>query len=103
MDIIVTGKQFEITDAIRDYAREKANKLPRYYDRVAEIEIVISKPDNHEYDVELIVHVDHHDNFVARRRNEDLYACIDEANDKMTRQLKDHKERLRNRKHPTHS
>jgi len=102
MDIIVTGKQFEITDAIRDYATDKVGKLPRYYDRVAELEVVISKPDSHEFEVEIIAHVDHHDNFVARRRHQDVYACIDEVTDKMTRQLKDHKERLRNRKHPTH-
>ena len=102
MDIIVTGKQFEITDAIREYAKEKVSKLPRYYDRVAELEVVIAKPDNHEFEVEVIAHVDHHDNFVARHRHQDLYACIDDVSDKMSRQLKDHKERLRNRKHPTH-
>jgi len=102
MDIIVTGKQFEITDAIRDYAQQKVSKLPRYYDRVAELEVVITKPDSHEYEVEVIAHVDHHDNFVARRRNHELYACIDEVTNKMERQLKDHKDRLRNRKHQAH-
>jgi putative sigma-54 modulation protein len=102
MDIIVTGKHVEITDAIRDYARSKVQKLPRYYDRVAEIEVLITKPDNHEFEVEIIAHVDHHDNFVARHRHQDLYGCIDDVTDKMTRQLKDHKERLRNRKHQAH-
>jgi len=101
MDIIVTGKQVEITDAIREYARTKVSKLPRYYNRITEIEIVATKPDSHEFDVEIIAHVDHHDNFVARRRNKDLYACIDEVTDKMERQLTDFKEKLRNRKHQT--
>ena len=102
MDIIVTGKQVEITDAIRSYARDKANKLPKYFDRIAEVEIVASKPDSHEYEVEMIAHVDHSENFVARRRHRDLYACIDEVADKVERQLTDHKEKLRNRKHKAH-
>jgi ribosomal subunit interface protein len=52
--------------------------------------------------VEFIVHVDGHEHFVARGRNTDLYACIDETSGKMERQLTDHKEKLRNRKHPSH-
>ncbi|MFP4145167.1 MAG: ribosome hibernation-promoting factor, HPF/YfiA family [Phycisphaeraceae bacterium] len=99
METTVTGRHVEITDAIRDYMTEKANRLPRYFDRVQQIEVIADKPDNRNYMVELIVHVEHHDAFVARGKNTDLYACVDEACDKMERQLTDHKEKLRNRKH----
>lgn len=99
METIVTGKHVEITDAIRTYAVDKVAKLPRYYDRVTTIEVIADKPDNHTFEVELIVHADHHQNFVARQRSGDLYACIDDVTDKLERQLTDYKEKLRNRKH----
>ncbi|HEX7009600.1 MAG TPA: ribosome-associated translation inhibitor RaiA [Phycisphaeraceae bacterium] len=100
MEITVSGKHIEITDAIRQYAMEKAAKLPRYFDRVQAIHVLADRSDSHGYLVEILVHVEHRDPFIARSHNEDLYACIDEVMDKMERQLTDHKEKLRNRKHP---
>lgn len=98
MEITVTGRHLEITDPIRNYAIEKAGKLPRYFDRVQLIEVVADKRENHHYEVEMIVHVERHDAFVGRSKAEDLYGCIDEVVDKMERQLTDHKEKIRDRK-----
>lgn len=98
MEIHVTGRHLEVTDALREYAIEKASKLPRYFDRVQQIEILLDRPNNQQYEVEFIVHVEHHDNFVARTPGTDLYGCIDETTDKLERQLTDHKEKLRDRK-----
>ncbi|MDH3584642.1 MAG: HPF/RaiA family ribosome-associated protein [Phycisphaerae bacterium] len=36
---------------------------------------------------------------MARNANDDVYAGIDDATDKLERQLSDHKKKLRNRKH----
>lgn len=100
MEVKVTGRHLEITPAIRDYATEKAGKLTRYFDRVSSIEVLADRGQNHNYQVEMIVHVERHEPFVARGNHEDLYASIDLVLDKMERQLTDHKEKLRNRKHP---
>ncbi len=99
MEIKLTGRHMEITDAIREYAESKAGKLPRYFDRTKAAEIVAERIHD-EFEVEMIAHVDHADPFVARTRGEDLYACIDDLVSKMERQLTDHKQKLRNRKHP---
>ncbi|MEX0885511.1 MAG: ribosome-associated translation inhibitor RaiA [Phycisphaeraceae bacterium] len=101
MEINVKGKHIDITEPIRDYAVDKAAKLPRYFARVQGIDVVLDKPDNRGYEVEMIVHVEHHEAFVGRAKGEDLYACIDEANDRLERQLTDHKEKLSDRKRPT--
>ena len=98
MEIKVTGKHIEVTDAMREYATDKASKLPRYFGRVQLIDVVLDKPDNRGYEVEMIVHVEHHEAFVGRSKGEDLYACIDEATDRLERQLTDHKEKLTDRK-----
>lgn len=99
MEITVTGRHMDITEAIREYAHGKANRLPRYYDRVQAVEVVTEKPDSHSFGVEFIVHVDGHEHFVASGKNSDLYACIDDTSSKVERQLSDYKERMRNRKH----
>ena len=100
MEITVTGRQVEITEPIRDYAYEKAGKLRKYFDRISMIEVVAGKHDHRTFDAEMIAHVDGHEHFVSHGKGDDLYACIDETTDKMERQLTDHKEKLRNRKHP---
>ncbi len=100
MEIVVTGRHMEITSAIRDYAQEKVSKLPRYFDRIQSIEVVAQKTDR-QHEMEIIVHADKTDPFVCKTSGSDLYACIDEAVDKLERRLTDHKGKLRNRKHNT--
>ena len=99
MEISISGRQIEITDPIRDYTEKRVGKLSRYYDRVRSIEVVADKSDRHGFEVETIVHVDQHEPFVAKNQDDDLYACIDQVVEKLERQLTDHKEKLRNRKH----
>lgn len=99
MEIKVSGKHLDITDAIRDYATEKVAKLPRYFDRVQQIHVIADRADHNRFNVEILVEAERTDSFVARVTVPDLYAGIDEAVQKMERQLTDHKERLRNRKH----
>lgn len=99
MQITVTGRHMEITDAIRAYVQQKFEKLPRYFDRIQQVRVVAQSRDQVNKHVEAIVHVDHHEPFVASEAAEDLYGCIDDVFNKMERQLHDHKQRLRNRKH----
>jgi ribosomal subunit interface protein len=47
----------------------------------------------------MIVHVEHSNTLVAHHDEGDAYACIDACVDKLERQLTDHKEQVRNRKH----
>ena len=98
MEFKVTGRHVDITDAIRDYAEKKTARLSRYYDRIQAIDVVIDQRDR-VFSVELVVDIEHADDIRAKVEGEDLYACIDGAVDKAERQLTDHKEKLRNRKH----
>ncbi|MCA9311429.1 MAG: ribosome-associated translation inhibitor RaiA [Phycisphaerales bacterium] len=98
MRIEVTGKHLELTPAVTEYVEQKATKLPRYYDGVQEIDVILEKPRPEEFDVEVRVEVEKHDTFVARSSGHDVYHCIDAAVDKMSRQLTDFKEKLKNSK-----
>lgn len=98
MRIEVIGRNLEITDAIREHAEGKAAKLPKYYDQIQQITFRMT-PEDHQhkgsFGVELVVDVAKHDDFVAYASHEDLYTAIDQAVQKVTRQLTDFKEKLK--------
>jgi len=72
MEIKISGRHIEITPAIHDYAESKCSRFRRYFDRIQEITLVVDKHDR-DLSVEIIVDVEHHDPFVARGRDDDLY------------------------------
>jgi putative sigma-54 modulation protein len=88
----------DVTQSLRDYAEQKSSKLTRHYDRIQEIEIIFDAgKDNVK--VEMIVNAEHKGMFVANHGEGDAYLCIDACVHKLERQLSDHKELYRNRKH----
>ena len=98
MNISVVGRHVEIHDAFRDFAEQKASKLPRYYDRIQSIEVVVDR-ESDLYSVEMIVQAAGTNSFVAKEVGAEMRACVDLLIDKMERQLTRHKEKHRNRKH----
>jgi putative sigma-54 modulation protein len=99
VDITISGRHLEITDAIRAYAEEKAAKLPKFYDLVQSIEMILDGGDTGLMRAEIIAVAEHKNRFVAHHESDDLYGCIDQAMHKVQAQLTAHKERFRNRKH----
>jgi putative sigma-54 modulation protein len=89
----------EVTEALKSYAEQKANKLLKYFDRIQEIEVIFDAGKDATR-VEMIVNVEHKNMFIAHHDEGDAYACIDGCVDKLERQLTDHKKKVRNRKHP---
>ena len=98
MRVSVTGRHVRVTESMDHYAREKVDKLPKYYDRIQSIEVLFDQG-SAENKVEIIVETDHRNTFVASESGEDMYATMDMVVDKMKSQLTRHKEKHRNRKH----
>ncbi len=101
MNITISGRHLEITDAIRQYTEEKAGKLPKFYDLVQAIDVILDCVQPKLMRAEVVVLAEHKNKFVATHEGEDLYGCIDQALHKVQMQLTSHKERFRNRKHST--
>jgi len=95
----ITGKHIEITEAIRQHAEEKTSKLPKYYDSVNQIEVVVDKEPGGNTSVEIIARGEHSKVFVATEAGEDAYKCIDMAVHKLERQLRRKKTKERDNKH----
>lgn len=89
-----------VGDQLKDYCRDKAERLSRFYDRIRQVDVVVDGHDGQHF-AEMIVHADGTHPFVASEEQQDIYAAIDLLIDKLERQITRHKERTRNRKHPT--
>lgn len=99
MKIIVTGRHVDLTDEYKAFLTDKVGRLSRFYDRIMEADVIVSK-DKTGHEVECIVRADHHNRFVAKDRHADPYAAADLVIEHLERQLSRHKEKHRNRKHP---
>lgn len=99
MRVTVSGRHMAVSDGLKEYCESKAEKLVRFYDRIQLIEVVL---DGHNglHSAEMIVHTEGTPPFVASEEQTDAFAAVDLLMDKIERQIRRHKERLRNRKHP---
>lgn len=102
MNIIVNARHMEATDAIRSYVEEKVSKLTRFYDNVQSIEVVLDMDADQAF-CEIIAHAIRRHTFVATHRDSNMYACVDVCLDKITEQLRRHKDKVRDRQGPGHS
>ena len=99
MIVTVSSRHMDVTPALKSYAEQKANKLSKYYDLIQEIEVIFDNAKDATR-VEMIVHAEHRNTFVAHHEQGDAYVCIDGCVHKLERQITEHKDKYRNRKHP---
>jgi len=93
MNLSVTGRHVEVTDALKDYVEEKMAKLERHFDGVTDIHVILSVEkirQQAEATIDLAGTKIH-----AQAENNDMYASIDGLTDKLDRQVRKHKEKLR--------
>ena len=95
----ITGRHVEIPEAVRSYAEEKTSKLPRYYNSINRIEVIIGDSPGGKIQVEIIARAEHNKIFVVTETCEDAYKGIDTAVHKLERQLKRKKSKERDNKH----
>ena len=93
MQINLTGHHVEITDALRQYVQSKIERLERHFDSVTNVHVVLSV-EKLQQKAEATMHVSGADVF-ADAVHEDMYAAIDALADKLDRQVKKHKEKLK--------
>ena len=93
MDISVTFRHMEATGALKDYAREKLDRIKKFMRRPIEAHVVLSV-ERHHHIAEVALHV----NGVTirgRERTGDMYSSIDAVVDKLDYQIRRYKERLK--------
>jgi putative sigma-54 modulation protein len=93
MKVEVRGKNgFEVTDAIRDYAADKLEKIERYFKQELDA-FVVCKVYNDHHKVEVTIPTKYY-TMRAEVGNEDMYAAIDVTIDKLESQIRKHKSKI---------
>ena len=91
MKIDVTGHHVEVTDPLRDYVKEKFERLERHFDNVVDAHVILTVEKKRQR-AEATLAVSGARLF-AEADHDEMYAAIDLLIDKLDRQVVKHKEK----------
>lgn len=97
MQLNLTGHHVDITDSLRNYVEEKMERLERHFDKVTNTHVILSV-ESLRHKAEATVNMSGN-NIFAESTEENMYAAIDSLIDKLDRQVKKHKEKIKNHHH----
>jgi ribosome hibernation promoting factor len=96
MEVEITGRQLEVTPALRAYVLDKVSKADKYVARSFGARVIL-EVDNLTHVAEVILNVKGAQ-ITAKADAEEMYAAIDKAMDKVEHQLRRYKEKLAHHK-----
>jgi putative sigma-54 modulation protein len=93
MQLNITFRQLDPIDSLKNYTREKVERVNKYLEKAGEAHVVLSL-ERHLHHADISIQSG---SFLLRGRekSEDMYASIDLAMDKIEKQLKRYKEKLK--------
>ncbi len=97
MQFFITGRHLELTDDIRVHVEKKIGKVEDILNNVIEANVILDVQ-GHRYVTEVTL-MARRATFHAQAETEDVFASIDEAVDKIDKQIRRHKERIKDRRH----
>ena len=93
VQITVTGRHVDVTEAMRDYAHKKVEGLHLDYPRIIEAKVILDVQNRRQI-AEVILFCANHITIEAETEGEDIYASIDETMAKVARRMRKYKTRL---------
>jgi putative sigma-54 modulation protein len=102
LQIIVKGKNIEITEALRQHACDKVSRVEKYFDGILKTEIELSVEKNPKIQESQVVEVTIFSSGPVIRAKEsagDMYQAIDQVTTKLERQARRVKKKLIDRSH----
>jgi putative sigma-54 modulation protein len=93
MHVEITGRHVDVTEAIKEYARKKIQKIADEFRAVESVHVILDvQKFNHI--AEVVVQGKHHMHLDAREVSPDMYASIDLVSDKMLKQLRKNHDKI---------
>jgi putative sigma-54 modulation protein len=97
MQIAVTFRHMEASEPVRTYLEEKLSRIKKYIDEPIDAQAVLSVSKKIRHNAEVTI-VAKGITIKGSEETNDMYAAIDAVTDKLERQLKRYKEKLKNHK-----
>ncbi len=93
MEINVTFRHAETSPVLQNHIEEKVRKLSKYFIKPVITHVTLNvEGSRHVAEVSM---TENHNVFNAREMSHDMYLSVDRALEKLERQLKKHKERVK--------
>ena len=96
MQVAVTFRHMETDEGVKAYVEEKVQKLQKYINNVMEVHVVLSV-EKFRHIAEITI-VGNGGTFNSQGRDNDLYAAIDQTVEKMERQIRERREKVRRKR-----
>lgn len=96
MKVSITGRHFDLTDQHKEYVEKRLMHLKRFFDTIMDCHVILEK-EKHRESAEITIQV----NGVMMHGEEetgDIFTSIDLVVDKIEKQIKKYKARLKNRR-----
>ncbi len=95
MNLNISGHHLDLTPPLRDYVTSKIRRIERHFDHLINADVILSV-EKLRHKAEATVHASGADLHAEAVVEADMYAAIDALIDKLDRQTRRHKEKLRN-------
>lgn len=86
MQISVSGKNFDVSDALKEYAQTRLNKVSRYFDHIITANVTLSTERN--WHIAEVTVFGKGVDMRGEERSKDMYHSIDAVVEKLERQVK---------------
>jgi putative sigma-54 modulation protein len=97
MQINISTRHGEISDATKEKITQKVEKLQRFFDRLTSVDVTVNLDKADEPSIEVAVQSEKRNDFVASYQSNDMFGSLDQVVAKLEQQIKKHKEKLRER------
>ena len=97
MQINISTRHGDISDATKEKIVQKVEKLKRFFDRLTSIDVTVNLDKASEPSIEITVRSEKRDDFVASYQSDDMFGSVDQVVSKLEQQIKKHKEKLHER------
>lgn len=100
MKIDISGRHMDVTEAMQDHVRAKLDRVEKHFPDGVQNAHVILAMEAGQYLCEMVIPAAKRHQMIGKATDlNDMYAAIDAAADKLTRQITRFKERLKDHRH----
>ena len=100
MQIIISGRNVDVTDGIRGHIEERFDRISKFEPRASRVEVTLAEEKNRSI-AEAVMSVDGAGTMVAKAEAAEVRTAVDRLYDKLSRRARKERERRRNHKAPS--
>ena len=96
MQVLITGRHMEMTQALQDYVKNKVERVNKYLENIKEADVILSV-EKYRHSAEITIKANGI-TINGEEETDDMYCSIDRVMDKIERQVKKYKGKIKQHK-----